>query len=159
MVDLAWAANTGLVHDIWTTQLDEAQSSLRARFASEPIFLEVIEAMYNVDHGRRIRDKCRARHQMLGYQIDEGCLWRIGDGKSTCACPWLECVTQEEAKELAHQEHEKNGHFGQDLVKIALLDCICSPHLDKSIMAAIVECGQCKAFGGQHLATLLEPIT
>ena len=51
MVDLAWAANTGLVHDIWTTQLDEAQSLLHARFASEPIFLEVIEAMYNVDHG------------------------------------------------------------------------------------------------------------
>ena len=96
---------------------------------------------------------------MLGYQIDEGCLWRIGDGKSTHARPRLECVTQEEAKELARQEHEKNGHFGQDLVKIALLDCICSPHLDKSIMAAIVECGQCKAFGGQHLATLLEPIT
>jgi len=26
-------------------------------------------------------------------------------------------------------------------------------------MAAIVKCGQCKAFGGQHLAALLEPIT
>jgi len=159
MVDLAWAANTGLVHDIWTTQLDEAQSLLHARFASEPIFLEVIEAMYNVDHGRRICDKHRAHHRMLGYQIDEGRLWRIGNGKSTHARPRLECMTQEEAKELARQEHEKNSHFGQDLVKIVLLDRICSPRLDKSIMAAIVKCGQCKAFGGQHLAALLEPIT
>jgi len=40
-----------------------------------------------------------------------------------------------------------------------LLDRICSPRLDKSITAAIIECGQCKAFGGQHLAALLEPIT
>ena len=50
-VDPAWAANTGLVHDIWTTQLDETQSLLRTRFASEPIFLEVIDAMYNIDQG------------------------------------------------------------------------------------------------------------
>ena len=96
---------------------------------------------------------------MLGYQIDDGHLWRIGDGKSTRARPRLECVTQEEAKELARCEHKENGHFGRDLIKIALLDRICSPHLDKSILAAIVECGRCKAFGGQHLAALLEPIT
>jgi hypothetical protein len=61
-VDPAWAADTGLVHDIWTTQLDEAQSSLRTRFANEPIFLEVIDAMYNVNQGQHVRDKCRARH-------------------------------------------------------------------------------------------------
>jgi transposase InsO family protein len=64
-----------------------------------------------------------------------------------------------EAKELARVEHESNGHFGRDLIKISLLDRICSPRLDKSITAAIIECGRCKAFGGQHLAALLEPIT
>jgi hypothetical protein len=96
---------------------------------------------------------------MLGYQIDDGRLWRIGDGKSTRARARLECVTQEEAKALAHTEHEKGGHFGRDLIKIALLDRICSPRLDKSIMAAIVECGRCKGFSGQHLTALLEPIT
>ena len=56
-------------------------------------------------------------------------------------------------------EHKSNGHFSWDLIKISLLDRICSPHLDKSITAAIIECGRCKAFGGQHLAALLEPIT
>ena len=61
-VDPAWAANTGLVHDIWTTQLDEAQSLLHTRFASKPIFLEVIDAMYNVDHGQRVHDKRWACH-------------------------------------------------------------------------------------------------
>ena len=96
---------------------------------------------------------------MLGYQIKGGKLWHIGDGKSTRAQACLECITQEEAKELARVEHETNGHFGHDLIKIALLDRVCSPKLDKSILAAIVEFGRCKVFGGQHLASLLEPIT
>ena len=96
---------------------------------------------------------------MLRYQI-EGCkLWIIRDSKSMRARAQLECVMHDEAKELAHIKHATNGHFGHDLIKIALLDHVCSPKLDKSIVTAIVECGHCKAFGGQHLATLLEPIT
>src|ERR1700679_243710 len=113
---------------------------LMRAFANEPVFLDVIDAMNNVDHGKRVRDKCRARHRMLGYQIENGRLYRIGDGKSTRARPHLECVTQGEAVELARIEHEKGGHFGRDLIKISLLDRICSPQLDKSIMTAIVEC-------------------
>jgi hypothetical protein len=104
-------------------------------------------------------DKRRAHHCMLGYQIEDGCLYRIGDGKSIHARPHLECVTQEEAVEMARIEHKRGGHFGRDLIKISLLDRICSPWLDKSIMTTIVECGRCKAFGGNHLAALLEPIT
>ena len=56
-------------------------------------------------------------------------------------------------------KHEKGGHFRRDLIKISLLDRICSPQLDKSIMTAIIKCGHCKGFGGSHLAALLEPIT
>ena len=96
---------------------------------------------------------------MLGYQIDGNKLWRIGDGKSTRACARLECITQNEAKEMACLKHKKNGHFGRDLIKISLLDKICSPKLDKSITSTIIECRQCKAFGGQHLAALLKLIT
>ena len=148
-VDPSWTANAGLAYDIWSAEVDDSISQLRTRFSKEPIFAEVIDAMYNLDHGRRIHDKRRARHQMLGYQIQDDKLWRIGDGRSTRARAQLECVTQEEAKGLACTEH----------VKIALLDHICSPKLDKSILTAIVECGCCKAFGGQHLTLLLEPIT
>jgi hypothetical protein len=71
----------------------------------------------------------------------------------------LECVLQVEAKELAWVEHKSNGHFGWDLIKISLLDRICSPHLDKSITTAVIKCGQCKVFGGQYLAAPLELIT
>ena len=49
---------------------------------------------------------------MLGYQIDGNKLWRIGDSKSTRARTRLKCITQNEAKEMARLEHEKNGHFG-----------------------------------------------
>ena len=158
-VDPSWTVNAGLAYDVWSAGVDDSISQLRSCFSKEPIFAEVIDAMYNLDHGRHICDKKRARHRMLGYQIQDSKLWRVGNGKSTRARAQLECVTQEEARELARIEHAKNGHFGRDLIKIALLDRICSPKLDKSILAAIVECGRCKAFGGQRLASLLEPIT
>ena len=96
---------------------------------------------------------------MLGYQIKSNKPWRIDDSKSTRACTKLEWITQEEAREMAYFEHKKNGHFRHDLIKILLLDQICSPKLNKSIVSAIIECRHCKSFGVQHLAALLEPIT
>ena len=127
IVDPKWTANAGLTYDIWSAEVDEVTSSLWEQFTNEPIFTEAIDAMYNLDHGKSLCAKRWARHQMLGYQIDGGKLWHIGDGKSTRAQAQLECVTQAEAKELAHLEHEKNGHFGCDLIKIGLLDQICNP--------------------------------
>ena len=153
-----WTANVGLTYDIWSAEVDEVTSSLWERFTNEPIFAEVIDAMYNLDHGESLRTKRWARHRMLGYQIDGGKLWHIGDRKSTRAQAWLECVTQAEAKELACLEHKKNGHFSCDLIKISLLNWICSPKLNKSILSTIIECGRCKGFRGQHLMALLEPI-
>ena len=107
-----WAANSGLKYDIWSVQLDSKQEALHTRFQKEPVFLEVIDAFYNLDHGKRVRDKRRARHRALGYQIDGRRLWRIGDGKSTRARARLECVMQEEAIQLARVQHNKGGHFG-----------------------------------------------
>ena len=156
-----WAANSGLKYDIWSVQLDSKQEVLHTRFQKEPVFLEVINTFYNLDHGKWVCDKCCTHHQALSYQIDGGHLWHIGDGKSIRACARLECVTQEEAIQLARVQHTEGGHFGRDLTKITLLDSICSPWIpwiDKSITTAITECGRCKAFGGSHLAALLEPI-
>jgi len=52
--------------------------------------------------------------RMLGYQIEDGRLYRIGDGEvNTRARPRLECVTREEAVELARIEHtEGRSIFG-----------------------------------------------
>ena len=104
-----WAA---LKYDIWSVQLDSEQEALRTRFQKEPVFLEVIDAFYNLDHGKRVRDNHHTHHQALGYQIDGGHLWHIGDGKSTRAHARLECVMQEEAIQLARVQHNEGGHFG-----------------------------------------------
>jgi hypothetical protein len=47
----------------------------------------------------------------------------------------------------------------RDHIRTQLLDCICSPNLDASIGAAILECGRCKKFGNMHIHALLAPIT
>jgi hypothetical protein len=71
----------------------------------------------------------------------------------------VECVTQDEAKELAAKQHAEGGHWGRDAIKIALTDRIYSPKLDATILTAIKECAKCKNFGSPHLHSLLEPIT
>ena len=83
-----------------------------------------------LDHGRSIREKKKAKHQAEGYMIQDGKLWRIGDTKSTQAKPRVECVPQAEAVMLAWETHRNQGHFHWDNVKIALMDRIASPHLD-----------------------------
>jgi hypothetical protein len=45
------------------------------------------------------------------------------------------------------------------VIKIALLDQICSLKLDVSILDAIRDCTKCKNFGPTHIHSLFEPIT
>jgi len=61
--------------------------------------------------------------------------------------------------ELARVEHEQEGHWHRDAMKMALLDRYHSPKLDESIIKAIMDCACCKNFGGTHLHSLLQPIT
>jgi hypothetical protein len=71
----------------------------------------------------------------------------------------VECISREEARMLAETTPTEGGHWGRDAVKMVLLDQICSPKLDTSIMEAIQDCAKCKSFGPTHLHSLLEPIT
>ncbi|KAG2742839.1 hypothetical protein P692DRAFT_20696003, partial [Suillus brevipes Sb2] len=79
--------------------------------------------------------------------INEGKLWRVPNDSSTRVHSKLECITQEEAIEMARNEHSNHGHWGRDMVKLQLMDHIYSPRLDRSITKAIADCGQCKNFG------------
>ncbi|KAG2738033.1 hypothetical protein P692DRAFT_201731996, partial [Suillus brevipes Sb2] len=134
-----WESAHGLVNDLLLVQLtDSMVSDLRERFAQEPLFLEVIEALQDLDGDKPERERHRARHRALGYMIDEGRLWKIADGKSTRARAKLECVSQKEATELARQIHADNGHWGRDLTKLQLMDRIVSPRLDQSIVKALL---------------------
>ena len=68
---------------------------------------------------------------------------------------WWQQVNQGLHKAWVHNTRRSQG---DGTIKILLLDQICSPKLNKSIVSTIIECRQCKAFGGQLLAALLEPI-
>ena len=156
-----WEARTRLANDILivqTTQLESTYSALRNRFTEEKVFLEVIDSILELDHGESLRVQKRAKHKAKGYMIEEGRLWKVGDG-SERARSRLECVTKKETVQLAWDEHRNNGHFHRDNIKAKLLDKITSPKMDQSITKAIMDCGKCKGFGTTHLHSLLEPIT
>ncbi|KIK00723.1 hypothetical protein K443DRAFT_122711 [Laccaria amethystina LaAM-08-1] len=79
--------------------------------------------------------------------LDDRKLWFIGGGSGTRARDRRECVSREEAVELANLEHEQSGHWHRDVMKLALLDRYHSPKLDESIIKAIMDCARCKNFG------------
>ena len=158
-VDSDWESRAGLVFGINYTTISPTIQSLRDRFATTPLFRDVIDALEDIQSGLGLRERKRARHRAARYMIEEGKLWFIGGGTRTRAVARRECVTKEEAIELAKLEHEKGGHFHRDLVKIALLDRIHTPCLDESIVKAITDCARCKNFGGTHLHALMQPIT
>ena len=156
-----WEATTGLTHDIFLTTDPTTHdvANLRNRFKDEPIFLEVVEALFELDQGKNVKLRKRARHRASEYIVDNGKLWKIAGGHHGRARTKVECVTKEEAKALAIVEHSEKGHWGRDAIKKSLMDRIWSPKMDASILAAITQCGRCKNFGGTHLQALLEPIT
>ena len=156
-----WEACTWLTNDILnvnSTQLETTYSTLRTHFVEEKVFLEVINSLLQLNHGKSLRVQKRAKHKAKGYMIEGEKLWKLGDG-SDRARPRLECVMKEETVQLAWKEHCNNGHFHRDNIKAALLDRITSPKMDQSITKAILDCRKCKGFGTMHLHSLLEPIT
>ncbi|KAG2749754.1 hypothetical protein P692DRAFT_201657171, partial [Suillus brevipes Sb2] len=135
-----WEANTGLINDllqISTNIEDSTASQLLERFADEPVFREVVEAMLQIDKGTAVRDRKRARHRASQYMIEEGKLWKLRGGTAVRARSRVECINKEEARARAAKQHNEGGHWGRDAIKIALTDQIYSPKLDASIMMAI----------------------
>lgn len=156
-----WEACTGLTNDIFTmqpSQLELTYAALWTCFAEEKVFIEVIDSLLELDHGSSLKVQKRARHKAKGYMIEEGWLWKIGDGLVQ-ARPRLECITQEETTVLAWEVHWNNGHFHRDNIKASPLNRITNSKMDLSITKAILSCGKCKGFRTTHLHSLLEPIT
>jgi hypothetical protein len=154
-----WEKQAGLAYDVYYTTPSTENAALRERFKAEPLFLSVIDALEGVKSNKNLREQKRAQHRALHYMIEDDRLWFIAGGTKIRARSRQECVTQEEATQLAREEHEKGGHWHRDSIKIALLDKIHSPRLDQSIVKAIYDCARCKNFGSTHLHALLQPIT
>ena len=82
-----WEASRGIINDLFGIYMDEVVSSLCECFVDEPMFLEVVQAITNHDsHKPEQECKC-TRHWAEGYQIEDGKLWHITDGKSIHAKP------------------------------------------------------------------------
>ena len=154
-----WETGAGLVYGISYVDVPPTTQNLRDRFSSTPLFRDVVDALEGIKSDIGLRGRKRAHHRTAKYMIDDGKLWYVGGGTGARAVARRECITGEEAVELARIEHEKGGHFHRDLIKMALLDRIHSPKLDQSIVKAISDCARCKNFGGTHLHALLQPIT
>ena len=158
-----WEVRVGMAHDIFGVTKEGGGLGvgveLKARFVEERVFVGVIDALLELDHGRSLREKRRARHKAEGYLIEDGQLWKLGDAKSIRAWPQVECVTRTEARDMEWEVHWNGSHFHWDNIKAELLDRICSPGLDHSITQVIISCGKCKGFRTTHLHSLLEPIT
>ena len=107
-----WESRVGLVHDIFQVTRDTTpeMATLRERFKDELIFAEVIDAILDMDQGSSLRQRKLARHRASEYMIEDGKLWRVAGGHSTRARAKVECITREEATQLAKSEHENNGH-------------------------------------------------
>jgi hypothetical protein len=163
-----WEARAGIVNDLFTVQeaentylvapVPEGTMALRERFKNEPIYLQVIDAILELDFGTSMQKRKRARHQATQYFIDENKLWRLGGGVGVRARPRRECLTKEEARAKAVEVHEKGGHFHRDSIKLTMMDKYHSPKMDESIVSAIMDCARCKGFGPAHLHSLLDPV-
>lgn len=149
----------GLAYDVLSLVSDTDKESLLKRFAAEPLFRQVLEALFEIEGTSTLRERQRAKHRAKEYFVADGKLWRIGGGTPIRGVSKRECVTRSEARELARVEHEEGGHWHRDAIKLALMDKIHSPRLDESIISAIVECPKCKNFGGMNLHALMNPIT
>ncbi len=70
-----------------------------------------------------------------------------------------ECISREEARILAAEQHNDNGHWGRDAIKLALLDRIHSTRLDETIVEVIRIVRSVRTSEVRTCISLLNPIT
>ncbi|KZT67393.1 hypothetical protein DAEQUDRAFT_746187 [Daedalea quercina L-15889] len=128
-----WEAEAGLVNDLFLIA-DNARSdsetgtaatcshiaTLMERFKNELLFLEVVQALNDVD-GQDAAVAWRARHRAEQYHIEGAKLWRN-----------FGSIRAPEATAMAEQQHKEGRHWGRDAVKLVLMDQVWSPKLDQS---------------------------
>ncbi|KAA1477543.1 hypothetical protein DENSPDRAFT_786766, partial [Dentipellis sp. KUC8613] len=135
-----WETTGGLVHDLFAVSVTSspAAANLRLRLQAEPLFTQVLDALTGaIDPTASVCDRKHAHHRAANYLIEDGKLWCLHGGTKAHARPRVKCVNHAEAQQLAFTQHTNGGHWGCDAIKIALVDRICSPDLDASIMHAI----------------------
>jgi hypothetical protein len=133
--------------------------ALKTRFTDVPVFLQAIKVLATIAKGGDEKAVRRAKHRAHDYMVEGRKLWHVGGGKSRRARVRVECLTPEEMRAEAEREHREGGHLSRDSMKLKLMDRFKTPAVDKLIMDAIQNCGECLNFGSAHLHALLQPIT
>jgi len=90
-----WEARTWLANDIFRVQTTHGKSTYSGlwtprQFAKEKVFLEIIDSLMKLHHGKSLKALKRAKHKAKGYTMEDGWLWKVGDG-SVRARARLEC--------------------------------------------------------------------
>jgi hypothetical protein len=72
-----WETEHGLVNDLFLIQQTDSTSGMLAtelcsRFKEEPLFLEIIEALFSLDGDKPEREHRQAKHRALGYVVEDG---------------------------------------------------------------------------------------
>lgn len=76
-----WEAKEGIINDMFHVSLRETQQAdLRHCLRDEPLYIQVIDALEDLDHAQALPDRMRARHRASQYMIKDGKLWFIAGG-------------------------------------------------------------------------------
>jgi hypothetical protein len=69
-VDADWESGAGLIYNINCISTPSTTQTLRDRFATTPLFRDVIDALEGIQSGIGLRERKRARHRAARYMID-----------------------------------------------------------------------------------------
>jgi hypothetical protein len=95
-----WEACSGIFNDLFTVELKETTylvmpvpEGTAALCKDEPMYLQVIDVLTELNFGESECERKRARHRASQYFIEEGRLWWLGGGTGVRARPRRECIT------------------------------------------------------------------
>ena len=79
-VDSDWESRVGLVYGINYMTILPTTQKLWDRFATTPLFRDVIDALEGIQSGLSLHERKRARHCVSRYMIEDSKLWFVGGG-------------------------------------------------------------------------------
>jgi hypothetical protein len=116
-----WEAQLGIVNNLFMVGIEgstylvmpvpKGTMALQEWFKDEPIYLQVIDMLMEINFGAGEREQEHAHHQVSQYFIKEGKLWQLGGGTGVWARLRRECLTWAEAREKVAEVHANQGHF------------------------------------------------
>ena len=77
-----WESVHGIVNDLFAIDIDSSLSQLLSQFADEPLLLETVQALLEINTGASDRDHKQAKHRASNYLVEDGRLWKVASGRA-----------------------------------------------------------------------------